>query len=240
MSKEKAWARPIQEPVAKPGRMGAGSEGTEFSHPSFGTIGAFRTSGSKVLFNSDFKHQNYMVIKISGATLTRSLNSDWVHGRLDGSVEVAMSEAQWATFVSSPNIGSGVPCTIERWNGETVPGLPEPVDRREQFGAELMRRQERACEHLAQLETAIAASGLSQKKQAELASLAQAAARDIGSNSRFVAERFDEHMEETTERAKMEVNAYALAILHGEATPLQLAEQHRVDVIEADTTRGAR
>ena len=56
-------------------------------------------------------------------------------------IEVAMSEAQWATFVSSLNQGSGVQCTLDySMQDGSIPAIAAPKDRRTQFSQELQER----------------------------------------------------------------------------------------------------
>lgn len=98
-------------------------------HPAFGVIGASRGSSSggehngTVLFDSDVIHRHTVRVRIGMATRKRDLGHDWIH---DGPtyIEVEMSEAQWASFVSSMNAGVGVPCTVRYVNGEEVPEMP--------------------------------------------------------------------------------------------------------------------
>jgi hypothetical protein len=95
-------------------------------HPAFGMIGASRVSSTPgaVLFDSDVRHGHYVVLKIARASRKRDLNRDWIHGELTPLIEVAMSEAQWASFVSSMNT-AGVPCTITATMDDLrVDGLP--------------------------------------------------------------------------------------------------------------------
>ena len=54
---------------------------------------------------------------------------------------------------------------------------------------------------------------LSGKKKVALKRKLHEAEMNLAPNMDFVAERFDEHMEHTTERAKSEVNAYAQHLL---------------------------
>jgi hypothetical protein len=81
-------------------------------HPAFGMIGASRVSSSPpgaTLFDSDIRHQHTVTVRIATATRRRDLNHGWLHRKREF-VEVEMSEAQWASFVSSE----------DDWN---VPGL---------------------------------------------------------------------------------------------------------------------
>jgi hypothetical protein len=96
----------IEDPVSAPTRGPGGMDEMTTTHPAFGQIGASRVSGHIQLYDSDFHHNAYMTISIRRSELHRSLNRDWHYGR-DELIEVALSEAQWATFVSAPNIGSG-------------------------------------------------------------------------------------------------------------------------------------
>ena len=64
--------------------------------------------GSTNLYDSDFRHNHYMTITIRASELHRDLNRDWHFGRNE-LIEVALTESQWATFVSAPNMGSGLP-----------------------------------------------------------------------------------------------------------------------------------
>ena len=108
--------------------MGQNERGDE-THPAFGLIGTSRGSvitngrGGATLFDSDIQHQHIVTIRINTAVRKRDLHHDWIHAE-DQIVEVQLSEAQWASFVSSMNIGDGVPCTITRRGYESVPSIP--------------------------------------------------------------------------------------------------------------------
>jgi hypothetical protein len=183
------------------------------THPAFAQIRAGRVSGHTALYGSEFHHQNYVTVTICRSELHRSLSNDQFVGK-EELIEVAMSEAQWATFVSSPSVGMGVQCTLSHVAREMVPGLPDPQPRADQFGRELAQKQETAVRALNGLRDAIVACGLSKKKAADLAGLVDSAIRDITSNSAFVAEQFGEHMEHVKEDARAELHAYALGVMN--------------------------
>jgi hypothetical protein len=108
-------------------------------HPAYAQIGASRVSGRAFLYGSDFDHHAYMTISIYKSELHRGLSCDRAFSRGE-IIEVALSEAQWATFVSTLNVGSGVQCTIQHLNRERVPQLPEAPKRKTQFQEELNER----------------------------------------------------------------------------------------------------
>lgn len=197
-------------------------KGERHRHPAFAQIGASRVSGAAVLYGSDFQHQHFVRLRIAPSELKRSISNDWPHERLRPYIEVDMSEAQWATFVSSMNMGSGVQCTLRYKDGDEVPELPEPTRRHEQFAGEIKEKQRVALSRLHELSAALADSGLSAKKLKPLLDLVSSAAMNVGSNTEYVAKQFGEHMERVTESAKAEVNAYAMHLLGAGRSNLRL------------------
>lgn len=200
---------PIEDPVIKKNSSPMGGE--DYSHPAYGDISASRVTGHMNLYGSEFHHQGFITIRIKHAKFTRSLSRDW-HFADNEIVEVALSEAQWAHFVSSLNSG-GTQCTINglgRGTGYT-PRLPDPPNRQEQFDSELKESMQRSQETLKGLIEKIKEMKISEKAKAELIREIDFAQSGISSSAKFVAESFSEHMEEQTEKAKCEVNAYVTA-----------------------------
>lgn len=210
-------------------------DGTTTTHPCFAQIRAARVSGSSFLYGSDFDHNHYVTIAISRSQLKRSLSRDWYFER-DELIGVALSEAQWATFVSSMNQGSGVPCTLQHANRERVPQLPQAEKLKSKFDGELKERLGIVEAELAKLREQIMASPLSGKKKDALISTLEGAKRNLTPNLKFVSDQFGEHMENTIEKAKIEVEAYVnsavvragVAALNGEQV-LSLGDGKRAE-----------
>lgn len=184
---------------------------TEENHPAYAQIGASRVSGHINLYGSDFDHQHYVTITIRPSVLHRGLNHDWAYGGSREYIEVALSEAQWATFVSAMNTGHGVQCTLQHRDGKDVPQIPRPKDRQAQFNAEANDKLNSTVEALKQLAQAIENTSLSQKSKKELLRKLNHILQDLGPNLKYVAKCFAEHVEGVTEHAKIEVNAYIQA-----------------------------
>lgn len=195
-------ARNIEEPVTTE-RPGPSTE-TVTTHPAFAQIGASRVSGNTALYDSDFRHNHYMTISIRRSELHRGLNRDWHFGR-EEIIEVALTESQWATFVSSSNMGSGVPCTLQRLDGKMVPGLPDPEKRTDQFSVEMRKSMQNVLDRL----DALIAGAKTKAQKHEMEMLRQ----QIVSNLPFVASQFEKHMEDTVEDAKQEVHGYMTGLL---------------------------
>lgn len=211
--------RQVEEPKVEK-REGPGRTNEQrVTHPAFGQIRASRVSGHANLYGSDFSHQHYVQIVISESELVRSLSTDWPHEKRE-LISVNLSEAQWARMVSSLSAGAGVQCTISHVGGDRRPALPDPGDRREQFKDEAKKTMEEARKALAELVKEISSTNaLSQKRKVELCAKVMEANRAIGSSAGFVMDQFDEHMEETVQKAKVEVDAY----LHQRVTQMGLA-----------------
>lgn len=199
--------RNVQPPTEEPGEF-AGQDSLTTRHPAFAMIGASRRSGTCVLHGSDFIHHNSVAITIKSCELHRHLNHDWPHA-VKELIEVELSEAQWATLVSSLNVGDGVQCTLRYKDAVEVPNLPDPLPRDKQHMDEAMKTIENALSKLTALEAKINTMKVSQKQKDELLNETQAARREMQSNAPFVVECFAKHMEGTVEKAKIEVNAYA-------------------------------
>jgi len=181
--------------------------GERHTHPAFAQIGASRVSGHAHLYDSDFNHQHYITIRICGSEMGRGLSNDWHFARKEY-IEVSLSEAQWATFVSSMNVGSGVPCTLQHLNGQSVPQLPAPENKADKFSEEMGDTLKEAVQMLRKLNADVSESVSGKKKAEELSRSIERIIGSISGSAKFVAEQFDEHIERTVERAKVEVNAY--------------------------------
>jgi hypothetical protein len=199
--------RKVAQPEHRKVRSPGGSEETRSTHPAYAMIGACRTSGHANLYGSDFTHGATIRIRIRKSELVRDLSHDRYRG-MGELVEVELSESQWATFISAMNVGDGVPCTLRDFNGEDIPGVPPPADRSEQFAAEVSERAQACLAELDALYKQIGETGLSKKKADELQKHVNRAIMKLKDSIPFIAKSFDEHAEETIEKAKQEIHGY--------------------------------
>jgi hypothetical protein len=198
---------PEQEPI----RVKRGDEEIE-THPAYAMIGASRVSGSTRLFGSEFKHEHFVTISIHAAELHRNLSRDW-HFARNEYIEVALSESQWASFVSSMNVGNGVPCTLEHRDMHQVPGIKGQAQAKTTFKAEFKETMNKSLASLDSLAALIGECKMSEKAKAQLLGSVHMAKQHIESNIPFVANQFSEHMEDTVEKMKTEVGAYIQAVI---------------------------
>lgn len=177
-------------------------------HPAYAQISAVRVNGSTRLYGSDFLHDGYVIVRISRSVLGRHLSTDWPSSR-ETYIEVAMSEAQWAGFVSRMNYGDGVQCTLKWRNGDRVEAIEDNPDRRQQARDELVERFDHAREALKDAHKVLNESKSINKRDAHAIRQAlETVLMNITSNVGFVEERFAHHIERTVRDAKTEVDAY--------------------------------
>lgn len=177
------------------------------THPAFGLIGASRVSNSPpgaTLFDSDIRHAHTVIVRIKAATRKRDLNRDWIHGRREF-VEVEMSEAQWASFVSSMNSGDGVPCTIRR-NGEQliVPDLP--YDPRLAHSIDEVR----SAAHRAVAEIGEAFEAYKAHKTAANLRALRIAIDHVEPNTTYAAQSLTQHAENVVQKARADIEAFVV------------------------------
>jgi len=177
------------------------------THPAFALIGASRVQNSApgtTLFDSDIRHQHSIIVRIKRAERKRDLNHDWIHSRGE-LIEVELSEAQWASFVSSMNTGDGTPATL-RWTAEDkqIPGLPFQPRL-----AESMREvRDAADKTFAKIADALAEYE-AHKTVANLRAL-RAAVENAGANLQFAASSLTEHAENVVQRARADIEAFVV------------------------------
>jgi hypothetical protein len=179
-------------------------------HPAWALIGASRVQSSApgaTLFDSDIRHQHYVVVTLRRATRKRKLNHDWLHpSSRQPLVEVAMSEAQWASFVSSMNVGNGVPCTLRTAEGDwNVPGVPYEPRLRESM-AEVHTATDKALEDI----RAAFAKVKDKPNKGNLRDL-EIALQNATPNVAFAAESLSKHAENVVQKARADIEAMVVA-----------------------------
>lgn len=184
-------------------------KGTREAHPAFGLIGASRSQGSgAVLFDSDIKHRHTVTVTIYEAERERNLNHDRVYPKSTKGIlaEVQMSEAQWASFVSSMNTGFGVPCTVRRtYDDYNVAGLPY-APRMEESMSEVRDAGEKAIEKIREAFDV----AFDKPTKANMRYL-KAMIDNAPSNMTFAAKSLSEYTENVVQRARADIEAMVTA-----------------------------
>lgn len=189
-----------REGVVEPTTNDRGDE----EHPSWVMLGVSRISvggAGAVLFDSDLKHSTVMRITLSSATRQRQLNRDYVRAdrRL---IEVDMSMAQWAAFVSSPGQGDGVPATL-RWRS-TIGAVPQaPYAPR--LALSIDEARSAAEKSVAEIKAAFAA--FEERPIKKNRDTLKYAIANAPANMVFAAKSLGEHAENVVTKAKADIEA---------------------------------
>lgn len=193
-------------------------------HPAFGVIQICRTSGTTRLFKSDFTHQNYITIRVHTAEEIEGYGVETDAFPREEIIEVAMSEAQFARLMTTPNMGCGTPCTIEgvrmppsleQYKGQRIPPIEKTDiqethrDKVEQICKERLAEFDEIQQRLQQWRT--------DKHRPTLAELdaliRQLQAMHLSSNFGFLQQVLEEHMERTVEEGRTEIEAHLMRVV---------------------------
>jgi len=189
------------------------------SHPAFGMISLSRTTCSPpaVLFGSAVKHGSYISLVIKEASRETDLYRDWYFSR-DELIRIVISGTQLGEMLSSMNVGEGVPCTIERFNGESRPSIEEfstvQEEAQKQMEGKLDKLFESSKELLSKAQAIVKQGAPKKADKEELLSLLTQLSHGIGSNMAFAGKCFDEKVEKVVTQAKGEVESFINSKIH--------------------------
>lgn len=202
-----------QEPAVTEDRVGQCSPHGVFSHPAYGTITmTTRTGGDGTLFGSDLGHNQRIAIQISTAKLHRDLHHDWIHSDKN-LIELEMSHAQFARFITSNGNGSGTPVTIT-WLKDvgSIPAIKNIQSKYETNRQEIKDSARAAADGMAKsvakLGVMIESGKLSKKELRELWHAMKCQAENLPSNMAFAVESAEKALEQATSDAKIEIESY--------------------------------
>ena len=156
------------------------------------------------MFGSDIDHSNLVAMEIYEADIQRDLSHDWIHER-GLLVRIWLSPGQFADAITSLNIGTGTPATLQYVRGDDKASRDAPprVNRREQFESEF---QETMLGPVELIDELIAeAKTVTMKRKLEILK------NKLMNNSPFVSEQFSRQMDRTVTEAKAEFEAFASA-----------------------------
>jgi hypothetical protein len=201
----------------------------EYFHPSYGQIAAHRVTGRRELYASEFDHSGFIRITVRRSTRTRDLATNWYHSGQE-LIELDMSYAQWLEFITTMNVGTGTPCTLVFFQGQGE--LPQPIKEifNEEFQGELDKKlaniMYKMTEALKEAQELADGKRPSAKDRLKLVELLYFVLQDLESNMDYLDKQYKKHWEETTARAKAEIDSFlseALRNLGAEALQEKIA-----------------
>lgn len=201
-----------------------GGESVEIlRHDAFGTITMTcpQWSGDgTTLFGSDLPHSQTVRISIHRAKLDRHLSRDWIHGDNQSIVEIEMSHAQFAKFITSQGNRNGTPVTLRQapdrgTYSSMMPGIAKIETKHDTHRREIQRS---AVESIGKVQAALAdlqamadAGKVSIKDFRAALHSAKCHIENLPGNLECTVKSAEEALAKATSDAKIEVEAYLSA-----------------------------
>lgn len=195
------------------------------THSSYGQIRFSRVNGTNRFYGSELQQDNYISMEIHTSSVERELSNEWFYNE-KMVTRLRMSSNQFAELITSMNNGSGVPCTLEVYDGKNAEDLPEIENRKEfvhrKFEERMMGFAKDLKSDQAEAKKLIAKKTLSKQDQQDLQRIIDRVIMETSSNIPFFGKCFQENMDEVVQEAKSEIEN---AIQH-KVTTLGLAALH--------------
>lgn len=197
-------------------------------HESYGLIRWSRLSGTshRRLFGSALdKHYSTVRLTIHRAQRAFDLNQDWYYPDKE-IIELELSVTQFAEFLTAPNMGTGVPCTIRHREGRQMEDPPNEGVEAERVQADFDVKAKELGQKMRNI-TAIIDKVLQKKtiNKADRATIKDGYKRllmEVEANMPFVLSQFREASAKVTQAGKAEVEAFTTHFIH--AMGLQAVE----------------
>ena len=190
-------------------------------HPSWVLVGLSRrsSSGSYNLFGSRLdNHQHHITLSVRAATLiiNRDTGEERYYGSVSGDIiEIDVSAAQFAEFITTSNVGMGVPATMRRFQNKAVESPPKRTNEtrqiREAFKTKFATAMKKASEELESAEQLVrdkSGKTFNVKDREELIKKMRNLMREVQSNAPYLFELFEESTEKVVTHAKAEIDAF--------------------------------
>lgn len=187
--------------------------GTSVEHPSYGTLlFARRTGGATPLFGSSIEHRDTIAMTLYHAEVNRGLYNDTFRGK-KAIAEVEMSYSQFAEAITSMNMGTGVPVTIRYTEKDGKIPACDFVSKRNQFVDEFKEKRKDITKQSQDIIREVSMlfsekKSLTKADRQDILRKLSMLNNDIGVNTDFMFEQFNEQMDKTVAEAKGEVEAF--------------------------------
>jgi hypothetical protein len=207
--------------------------GTIKDHPSYGMIGFSHGNvngeGSR-LFGSKLLHNDVITITLKSAEHDRHLNNDWYHAK-EVIAEVRLSATQFAQFITMPNRGDGVPCTVMNVMGTSMPETPTDAllkKHADEFKATMRNMTVDMREKLDMLNLILSKQAIGKGDREEIKSLFNGFLTEIESKVPFIQAQFGEELDKAVQSAKIEMEMFAEHRGFSSGNALKIAESLRI------------
>lgn len=185
-------------------------------HESFGMVQFNRISSNipKKFFGSSVRSGNYIELNLYEAEKLQEGSSIRYFANKT-IMKVRLSPNQFAELLTTMNIGSGVPCTIEYIEGKTIEECSDEDNIRELHKKDFKKQIEKATKEVQEaiddvsklVEVSKVSFGIKQRK--ELLQKLNHVLMRLKSNLPYYHQQFDEAVDKTVSEAKSELDSFA-------------------------------
>lgn len=184
-------------------------------HPTYAVASFFHVTHGKptVLNGSSIKHSNTIELEIREAEEYESLTGR--KGFYGGKIicRIEMSYTQFAELISHPGNGTGIPVTLRYREGKNITDdvpYENPITKhKDKFDSHIDKTYEKTNNLISDLQKLFSEKKTLNKSDKEkILSALQKIKYDIGENAKFLAQEFNEQMENTVTESKGEIEAF--------------------------------
>lgn len=214
------------------------------THPAFGlaVFSRYSIGGAKHrLFGSSIDSINAISLSIRRCEVQHNLGSDHYFDRGE-LIEINMTEAQFATLLTTMNVGSGVPVTINHFNGQKMPDLPESkveaVKIREKFHSNMAKWKKQLNATTGEIDAILVKKGaLNQEEKKRINELTSSLVEQIKGHSSFLVDMFNESVNGAVSEAKAEVESFINSAIQRTGLEALRGQAKKLLAIDVDADR---
>jgi hypothetical protein len=193
---------------------GNGSGHTRETHPAYGKITiSSPKGGARRLCGSSIKHSDTISITVETAEVERKYGTEWVFGKKHV-IELELSHAQYAHMIASVSNGDGTPCTIRYVMDGNLVAVPEISDSltsetsiKNQFKATVTKTISDIDDKINTVKDMVSKGKAGKTELLSILNTLEMTKQQIVQNLPFYVGQFDEHMENKTNDAVMQIEA---------------------------------
>lgn len=232
-----------EPPVVKECDLSYRREEVEESHPAYAQLSIHRQSGGyNSLYGSAIKHQETICLEIHKSVKHTSGYSETYFSGGIPLISVRMSQAQFAEAITTMNMGSGTPVTLEALRGKRLPKCEEVSvsekanndlrDQMNDFANKISNGSKRVQEILNK-------KTILKGDRKEIAGIYSTLMQDLRSNLPFLHECMNEALDKSTASSKADIEAFYVNAINRMGLETMAAKTETIDFTsESNEGRG--
>lgn len=187
------------------------------SHPAFGQVSFSRVSGDSKLYGSEITSGTFIRCTIRESEEHWHLHEKWYFA--NGIIaEFDLSPNQFATLLTSMNVGNGVPCTIRVKNGAQIEDFIDNETVHDLIQNDLKQDVSEISESVKRLQKEmneiLGKPTILKSDREKLKNIVAKIKQDIDCNMPFVLEQYQEAADKIAASSKAEVDAFVTRVIN--------------------------